>query len=78
VVWGHHGSDVSTILDSGALNISTWFALARGNGNGAVSSNLTSMAAPRSRPGNFSVGYNANTASTPTGSITSTGLRHSP
>ncbi|HET6409626.1 MAG TPA: autotransporter-associated beta strand repeat-containing protein, partial [Chthoniobacteraceae bacterium] len=66
--------NASTTVNTGALNISTWLAVARGNGTGSVTSDLVLNNASRITTANFSVGYNANNAAnTPKGSVTLNG-----
>jgi autotransporter-associated beta strand protein len=63
--------NASMIVNTGALSISTWLAVARGNGTGAVSSDLVLNDSSRITTANFSVGFNAgNAANMPKGSVT--------
>ncbi len=66
--------NVQTTLNSGNLSISTWFAVARGNGTGAVSSDFVANGASTIFTANFSGGFNAgNAATAPRGSVTLNG-----
>ncbi len=63
-----------TTVNSGSVNISSWLALARGNGAGEVSSDLVLNGSSNITALNFSAGYFANVAtSAPRGSITLNG-----
>jgi autotransporter-associated beta strand protein len=66
--------NASLAVNSGALTISTWFAVARGNGTGTVSSDVVLNNNARISTANLSVGFNAgNAASRPKGSVTLNG-----
>ncbi len=66
--------NVALNVDSGSVNISTWLAVARGNGNGTVSSDVTLNGSSQLTSLNFSAGYFANVVgNTPRGTITLNG-----
>lgn len=68
---GGAGNNVNlTLTGSGALGVSSWFSLGRGNGIGGVSSDLVLSNNATVLAGNFSAGYNANAANFPKGSVT--------
>jgi autotransporter-associated beta strand protein len=66
--------NASLTLNTGALTVTTWLAVARGNGTGAVSSDLVLNDGTHITAANFSVGYNAgNAANMPKGTVTLNG-----
>ncbi len=68
---GGAGQNAAIQVDSGALNISSWLSIGRGNGNGTATSDLTLNNAATVTAGNLSAGYNANnTGNLPKGTIT--------
>jgi autotransporter-associated beta strand protein len=68
---GGAGNNVNlTLTGNGALGVSSWFSLGRGNGIGGVSSDLVLSNTSSILAGNFSAGYNANAANFPKGSLT--------
>lgn len=63
--------NASLTLNAGTLTVGTWFAVARGNGTGTVSSDVVLNGTSALSTTNFSVGYNVNNAAnTPKGTIT--------
>ena len=68
---GGAGQNAKVQVDSGALNVSTFLSVGRGNGIGAVSSDLVLNNSATVSTLNLSAGYNGgNTANKPKGSIT--------
>ena len=68
---GAAGYDARLQVDSGALNVSGWFSLGRGNGVGGVSSDLVLNNSATVTTLNLSAGFNAGSAlNLPKGSIT--------
>ncbi len=68
---GATGQDAKLQVDSGALNVATWFSLGRGNGVGGVSSDLVLNDSATVTTLNLSAGFNAGSAlNLPKGSIT--------
>ncbi|MEO5912613.1 MAG: autotransporter-associated beta strand repeat-containing protein [Luteolibacter sp.] len=68
---GVAGLDAKLQVDSGTLAISTYLSLGRGNGIGAVSSDLVTNNAAIVTAANFSAGYNGGTATNlPKGTFT--------
>jgi autotransporter-associated beta strand protein len=66
--------NASLTLNTGTLSVSTWLAVARGNGTGTVTSDLVLNSGTRITAANFSVGFNAgNAANTPKGTVTLNG-----
>lgn len=71
---GGAGQNARLQIDSGALNISTFLSLGRGNGVGGVSSDLVLNNSSTVTAGSLAAGYNGgNTANTPKGTITLNG-----
>jgi len=68
---GGAGQNAKVQVDSGALNVSTFLSVGRGNGIGTVSSDLVLNNSATVSTLNLSAGYNGgNTANKPKGSIT--------
>jgi len=68
---GAAGNNVNLTIDQGSLAVSTWFSIARGNGVGAVSSDVVLNNAASVTTANLGGGYNANSAlNLPKGSLT--------
>ena len=74
VTHGGAGQNAKIQVDAGALSVSGFLSVGRGNGTGAVSSDLVLNNAASVTAGNISAGFNAgNTANLPKGSITLNG-----
>ncbi|GAA5484758.1 beta strand repeat-containing protein [Haloferula sargassicola] len=68
------GTETSLIMDAGSLNVANWLSLGRGNGAGAVSSNIILNGSAALSADNVSMGYNGGDATTlPKGSLTLNG-----
>jgi hypothetical protein len=68
---GAAGSNVNLTLQNGALNVSSWFSVARGNGTGSVSSDVVLNNASTLTVVNFGLGFNNGSAlNTSRGSVT--------
>lgn len=59
---GAVGQNAKIQVDNGALTVSTWFSVGRGNGIGTVSSDLEVNNAATVTAGNLSAGFNAGSA----------------
>ncbi len=71
VAHGGAGQNAKIQIDAGALNISTWLSIGRGNGVGAVSSDLVINNNASVTSGQFSGGYNGDSGlNLPKGSFT--------
>jgi autotransporter-associated beta strand protein len=71
---GGAGANTSLTMDAGSLSVTNWLSLGRGNGIGAVSSDIILNGSASITASNFSAGYNAgNAANLPKGSITLNG-----
>lgn len=74
VVNGGAGQNARVIVDNSTLIITSWFSLGRGNGTGAVSSDLIASNAAVITAANLSAGFNGgNAANLPKGSMTLNG-----
>ena len=68
---GGVGSNVNLTLQNGALNVSSWFSVARGNGTGSVSSDVVLNNSSALTVVNFGLGFNNGSAlNTSRGSVT--------
>ncbi|MFD0894631.1 autotransporter-associated beta strand repeat-containing protein [Luteolibacter ambystomatis] len=68
---GAAGNNVNLTIDQGSLAVSSWFSIARGNGVGAVSSDVVLNNAASITTANLGGGYNAASAlNLPKGSLT--------
>ncbi|HEX7653046.1 MAG TPA: autotransporter-associated beta strand repeat-containing protein [Verrucomicrobiae bacterium] len=68
---GTAGNNAKMVVDGATLNVSSWFSIGRGNGIGAVSSDLVLTNGGTVSAQNVSAGYNGgNSANKPKGSIT--------
>ena len=71
---GGAGQNAKIQIDAGALNVSTWLSVGRGNGVGGVSSDLELNNSASLTTVNLSAGYNGgNAANLPKGAITLNG-----
>ena len=69
--FGAVGSNVNLTLQNGALNVSSWLSVARGNGTGSVSSDVVLNNASTITAVNFGLGFNNGSAlNLPKGSVT--------
>lgn len=68
---GGVGSNVNLTVQNGALNVSSWFSVARGNGTGSVSSDVVLNNSSTLTAVNFGLGFNNGSAlNTSRGSVT--------
>ncbi|MCW1925564.1 autotransporter-associated beta strand repeat-containing protein [Luteolibacter arcticus] len=67
---GAPGYDATLQVDAGSLTTTGYLSLGRGNGTGAVSSNLTVNNAATVTAANFSAGFNVAAANLPKGAVT--------
>ena len=68
---GGVGNNVNLTVENGALNVSSWFSVARGNGTGSVSSDVVLNNASTLTVVNFGLGFNNGSAlNTSRGSVT--------
>src|SRR5688572_19821695 len=74
VTHGGAGQNAKIQIDAGALNISSWLSVGRGNGNGTATSDLTLNNGAVVTAANISAGFNAgNAGNIPKGTITLNG-----
>jgi autotransporter-associated beta strand protein len=70
---GGAGVNTNLTMDGGSLVVSNWLSIGRGNGIGAVSSDLVLNNAATITADNFSAGFNNTAANLPKGTITLNG-----